>query len=89
MIKGNNSEGEIMKAVIRLDVPDWQIGQEVTVFFKDTMEKRGKCEADEIVRCKDCWKHKLGDCPFVYWACEDIIPGDNWFCADGERRNNG
>ena len=33
-----------MKAIIKLDVPDWQIGQEVSVFFRDTMMKKGICE---------------------------------------------
>ena len=33
-----------MKAAIYLDVPDWQIGQDVTVYFPDTMIKHGKCE---------------------------------------------
>lgn len=33
-----------MKAVIKLDVPDWQIGQPVTIYFPDTMMKHGKCE---------------------------------------------
>ena len=33
-----------MNAVIYLDVPDWQIGQDVTVYFPDTMIKHGKCE---------------------------------------------
>lgn len=33
-----------MKAVIRLDVPEWQIGQDVTVYFPDTMVKHCKCE---------------------------------------------
>ena len=33
-----------MNAVIYLDVPDWQIGQDVTVYFPDTMVKRCKCE---------------------------------------------
>lgn len=33
-----------MKAVIQLDVPDWQIGQDVTVYFPDTMMKHAKCE---------------------------------------------
>lgn len=33
-----------MKAIIKLDVPEWQIGTEVTVFFKDTMMKKGICE---------------------------------------------
>lgn len=36
-----------VKAVIRLDVPDWQIGQEVTVFFPDTMVKKALCEQAE------------------------------------------
>lgn len=36
-----------MKAVIRLDVPDWQIGQPVSVFFKDTMVKKAVCEKDD------------------------------------------
>ena len=35
-----------MKTVIRLDVPEFQIGQPVTVFFKDTMEKHGVCEEE-------------------------------------------
>ena len=33
-----------MNAVIYLDVPEWQIGQEVSVYFPDTMVQRGKCE---------------------------------------------
>jgi len=33
-----------MKAVIELDVPEWQIGQDVSVYFPDTMLKHGKCE---------------------------------------------
>ena len=33
-----------MKAVIKLDVPDWQIGQDVTVYFPDTMMQHAKCE---------------------------------------------
>ena len=33
-----------MKAIIQLDVPDWQIGQDVTVYFPDTMMEHAKCE---------------------------------------------
>lgn len=33
-----------MKSVIYLDVPEWQIGQDVSVYFPDTMLKHGKCE---------------------------------------------
>lgn len=43
-----------MKAVIYLDVPNYQISQEVTVYFKDTMMKRGVCEAvEEQINAKD------------------------------------
>lgn len=35
-----------MKAIVRLDVPEFQTGQEVSVYFKDTMCKRGVIEVD-------------------------------------------
>ena len=83
-------EGEVgMKAVIRLDVPEWQIGQEVTVFFKDTMEKNGICDAEQpqIVRCKDC-KNQYYDMKDGRIVCGRIDNGEihssDWFCADGE-----
>lgn len=38
------SEEEYINAVIRLKVPEWQIGQEVNVHFPDTMCKKGICE---------------------------------------------
>ena len=44
-----------MKAVIELDVPEWQIGQDVSVYFPDTMVKHGKCEllkADRETVCR-------------------------------------
>lgn len=31
-----------MKAIIKLDIPEYQIGQEVSVYFKDTMMVKGK-----------------------------------------------
>lgn len=33
-----------MKAIVLLDVPDYQIGQPVSIYFKDTMVKHGICE---------------------------------------------
>lgn len=39
-----------MKAIIYLDVPEWQIGQEVKVYFPDLMVKTGKCEKAKIVQ---------------------------------------
>lgn len=36
-----------MKAIIKLDVPEWQIGEEVSVFFPDSMCKHSVCEKNE------------------------------------------
>lgn len=33
-----------MKAAIYIDVPEWQIGQDVTVIFRDTMVQHAVCE---------------------------------------------
>lgn len=38
-----------MKAVIKLDIPDYQIGQEVSVYFKDTMCIKGVCQEDSTI----------------------------------------
>lgn len=35
-----------MKAIIKLDVPDWQIGKKVSVYFPDTMVLNSICEID-------------------------------------------
>ena len=55
--------------------------------------EKGRADAlESIVRCKDCkmwnteWKHEAGDCycyKFFQWTDPDF------FCADGERRDNG
>ena len=31
-------------AIIRIKVPEWQIGEEVKIYFKDTMYISGICE---------------------------------------------
>ena len=41
-----------MKAIITVDVPEHQIGQEVSAYFKDTMCVKGKCEAEIDVLAK-------------------------------------
>lgn len=39
-----------MKAIIEVDVPDYQIGQEVSIYFKDTMMIKGIVqEPSEII----------------------------------------
>ena len=80
-----------MKAVIELDVPEWQIGQDVSVYFPDTMVKHGKCELlkeqEAVVLCKDC-KFSKPDWEEARW-CElyDCRRYENWFCADGEPKD--
>ena len=39
-------EKDDMKAIIQIDVPDYQIGQEVRCYFKDSMYIKGVCEAE-------------------------------------------
>lgn len=47
LVKAKDWTNPKVKAVIKLDVPEWQIGQPVTVYFKDTMCKIGICEAEQ------------------------------------------
>ena len=44
-----------MRVIIELDVPEWQIGKQVEVFFPDTMMKKGVCELlKEQDNCENC-----------------------------------
>ena len=36
-----------VNAIIRIKVPEWQIGEEVKIYFKDTMYIRALCEKEE------------------------------------------
>ena len=53
-----------MKAIVKLDVPDWQIGQDVTVYFPDTMMKHAKCELPKEQEAKTVIKiaKRFNDC---------------------------
>jgi hypothetical protein len=85
-----------MKAVINVDVPEWQIGHDVSICFSDSMIKHGKCllkEPPGIVRCKNC-KHLIDHYGFMDDGyCKKmqddynikLKPKNNWFCADWER----
>ena len=80
-----------IEAVIKVFVPEFQIGQKVTVFFPDTMIQKGACEANPVVHCKDCrngciCKDETGknvvECFKTYK--QRLL---DWFCADGERKD--
>ena len=50
----------------------------------------GTFQWKELVRCKDCKHHGDEENGMVY--CPNIVGGwveDDWFCADGERREDG
>ena len=41
-----------VKAQINVEVPDWQIGQEVSLYFPDTMMIKGTCEKQDNIKSK-------------------------------------
>lgn len=50
-----------MKAIIKVDVPEFQIGQEATVYFRDTMCTKGVCEKEEERKAGEWLKTKSKD----------------------------
>lgn len=60
---------DYVDAIIRVRVPKWQIGEEVSVHFPDTMMKRGKCE----ITSKGKWEY------VQYDGNADI---GNWHCSE-------
>lgn len=56
-----------MKAVIEVDVPEFQIGQEVSIYFKDTMKKTGICEKKKVghwVYSSTTGKYNCSECNY-------------------------
>lgn len=54
----------------------------ITFQTKNGKKVRFVKEGPEIIRCKDCIKREYCRTSTV-WA---VAPGDEWFCADAERR---
>ena len=50
-------------------------------------------DAVEVVHCKDCSKRhgEIQNCKgeLLYYFCENGTHKPNWFCADGDVKNNG
>ena len=76
-----------MNAVIRVNVPDWQIGEEVTLYFKDTMTIKAKCEEDcSTIYCKDCkYSEREEILSGIYCTKNKSFHDDTWFCADAKK----
>lgn len=65
-----------MKAVIEVDVPEYQIGQEVSVYFKDTMCIKGVCQKDDTIEEFKKIKEEIqGLIDFEESCCENAIIG--------------
>ena len=47
-----------MKAVIKLDLPEYQIGEEVNLYFHDSMMTKGIAEAEPINAIRELEKVK-------------------------------
>ena len=79
-----------MKAVIKLnDIPDWQIGEKVQIFFPDTMCKYSICEKEDIgeweyisypsnplmgfYRCSKCKTSVAQDVSIIDHATKSVI----------------
>ena len=41
-------------------------------------------EQPQVVRCKDCNKRNISECPLHYGGHTENDTDDDWFCADGE-----
>lgn len=61
-----------MKAVIYLDVPDWQIGQDVIVYFPDTMMKHCKCELPKDQVTTSTNESRIFHCEKCGYGIDDI-----------------
>ena len=43
--------------------------------------------APELIRCKDCIKRCLSDCPVHLGGSSEYETDDDWFCADGVKKD--
>lgn len=67
------------------------LGWEKVVSIKDVMDAP-TIDAVEVVRCKDCRYRYVDGENVRYNVCElnhNKVQSDEWFCADGERREDG
>ena len=74
-----------MKAIVRLDVPDYQIGQEVSIYFKDTMMIKGVVQEPKTGHWKRVSIDKYVQHAMAFYRCsecgEEII-GEHNYCPN-------
>ena len=52
----------------------------------DVIDQAPTVDAVAVVRCKDC-KHRTELCGVGWLPCTDMAVNNNWYCADGERKD--
>jgi len=71
-----------MKTIIKLDVPEYQIGQEVSIYFKDTMMIKGVVQKPKTGHWKRISIDKYVQHAMAYYKCsvcdKDIIGTHNY-----------
>lgn len=90
---------EFEKRIKPYDTDD-RIEKAVYIFAHNMMMSTPTADVVEVIRCKDCMHRPTGtgvnhDLEFPDYVCpchcEDYwyswMPDDDWFCADGERRD--
>ena len=88
-------DADALKARIMVDVPGFlDGGSSVTKAFilvmLETRKATPTIDAVPVVRCKDCKHYETKDCANGFGWCNRNGTGhgstDDWYCADGERR---
>ena len=54
--------------------------------FRTLADSIPSADVVEVVKCKDCWKKPFDNCWFHEYV--GYQPDDNFYCADGERKDN-
>lgn len=72
------------------------IGTSVWNQFRTTVEWSPSVDAVPVVRCRDCrywdtsWEPSIfeRDNPTYFCVINNMFPSGEWFCADGERKDD-
>ena len=86
------TEDGVMQAVIKAGF-DIDKDKLVSILQQDKERYQGayregyKSREDEIIHCRDCkyWHETIYDTP-KWLPCMSVQTSGNWFCADGERK---
>lgn len=67
-------------------------GSEAQAIWKEDIDSQHTIDAVPVVRCREC-KHykpsKYNGGTALYCGVIDGFPKEHWFCADGQRREDG